>query len=152
MIAFAVDLARYGYARPTGALMELRDWVALAAKVVDPWFTGFDLIDEGRRPAQVAARMVFVAAARRETGASWPEIAATLEKRGHSGVLETFRRYEAGASRYKAVIGQIEAELLRLRVPNASRLHPQLSGNIEMQRRLLESVALAPAKGEEVER
>jgi hypothetical protein len=152
VIAFPPRSSRYGPAQPTDELTELLGWVVLAAREVDPSMVWGRMFDQGRAPLVIAARMIFVVQARKLTKASYPEIAATVGNVNHSTVLTAERRYKrgGGSAKVREKIQAIEAALERVRRPGSERLHPQLGGNVEMQRKLLESLALRPARGEEV--
>jgi len=127
-------------------LVAIRDAVILAAGHFERSFTLEDLIDSGHRPVPVAARMVYAMAARTMTTCSWPEIGAALAK-GHHAVITSYRLMKTGRGVHTRLAMRIMGTLGAVKFGS---LHPELGGNLEMQRKLLESMALRPARGEEV--
>lgn len=126
-------------------LVAIRDAVVRAAGNLDRFFSLEDLIDAERTPIPVAARMVYAMTARTMTTRSWAEIAAAVAK-SSSSVVTSHRLMKTGRGTHTRLAMRIMGLLGAIKFGS---LHPQLGGNLGMQRRLLESVALAPAKGEE---
>lgn len=138
-------------ARPTQTLIDLLSVVATAARRVDPTVMIETVTGTGRSKIAVAARTVFVVAARRMTGASYPEIAAAMGRPNHSTALTAHRRHLEGANPKDVceLVESIAAEMRNVPWPKHEPEHPDLGGDRRLQRKLLDS--LKPGKGDALE-
>lgn len=117
-------------------LVAIREAVILSAQLIDSSFTLEDMIGDGRRAVDVASRMAYAFAARMLTTFGWSEIGAALAKT-HSSLLTSYHLMKTGKGRHTGTAKTIIENLGSVR---SLSLHPDLSGSVAMQRRLLESV------------
>lgn len=127
-------------AQPTIGLIELLDAVVQAVQAIDPMFNGTSLCGSSKAGIKVAARMVLVYRARTTLGLSYPEITSVLGGGGHSSARGAYEHYMRGCGPYAGLVRKIE-RLMPAMKAEPPVIHPDLGGNLEMQRKLLASLS-----------